>query len=531
MSNKCNKCNSLVCDCVNEAFVRKGPRGKQGPKGNTGVGVSVAGPQGIEGPTGPAGPSGVIGPTGLSAYQIWVAKGNIGTEQDFLNSLIGPPSQLPAVSVGTTTTLASGTPAYVNTTGSTASNSIFNFGIPTGPAGQKGDKGDKGEPGAPGANCLIFKNEAGAVVVPGSFRTQGGANFADVTTLQLSKTSMLGYSGSVATANNAADWLASIAIESVIQLTNVNDSTNFGIFKVGSKTNNALGVTLILDYIAGNGIANATNSTLTVCYNVPCIAEPANVNPDSLCGDDTGGSGVPLPVPGSGCGCLPVGFLSPFAGAVGAPEGWLPADGSTKLISDYPALAAVLGTTYGPTTTTTFKLPNLNGKVIAGPGNFGSIGPGAIGQVKGVTDVTKNISLTVEGELGEAMLPVHNHSLKASDGASATVNGGMHNHRVWTVTASGGGKQTALDSGDDGSSNDLDSQGYRNRFSETYVDNGIQKTLIETSAHFHGASEFDGSTANAGSDAGQDPVSLSGDTTIDISLIQPTLVMRWMIKF
>jgi microcystin-dependent protein len=522
MSNKCNKCNSLVCDCVNEAFVRKGPRGKQGPKGNTGVGVSVAGPQGIEGPTGPAGPSGVIGPTGLSAYQIWVAKGNIGTEQDFLNSLIGPPSQLPAVSVGTTTTLASGTPAYVNTTGSTASNSIFNFGIPTGPAGEKGEKGDKGEPGAPGANCLIFKNEAGAVVVPGSFRTQGGANFADVTTLQLSKTSMLGYSGSVATANNAADWLASIAIESVIQLTNVNDSTNFGIFKVGSKTNNALGVTLILDYIAGNGIANATNSTLTVCYNVPCIAEPANVNPDSLCGDDTGGSGVPLPVPGSGCGCLPVGFLSPFAGAVGAPEGWLPADGSTKLISDYPALAAVLGTTYGPTTTTTFKLPNLNGKVIAGPGNFGSIGPGAIGQVKGVADVTTSIELTVEGELGEAMLPLHKHTA----GTLAAGGGGAHNHKLKrdnTGALSDPNRGTSIDFKD---SQEWAGPNY-NQGNDDFNDT-TNNTVSAVADHTH---PITGETGEAGTAGSPDPVSLTGNTSFDVSLIQPTLVMRYMIKF
>jgi hypothetical protein len=30
------------------------------------------------------------GPRGLSAYQIWLAEGNTGTEQDFLDSLVGP---------------------------------------------------------------------------------------------------------------------------------------------------------------------------------------------------------------------------------------------------------------------------------------------------------------------------------------------------------------------------------------------------------------------------------------------------------
>jgi hypothetical protein len=57
-----------------------GPTGIQGPTGNVG-------PQGLQGPVGPAGPQ---GNQGLSAYQIWLSLGNVGSEQDFLNSLVGP---------------------------------------------------------------------------------------------------------------------------------------------------------------------------------------------------------------------------------------------------------------------------------------------------------------------------------------------------------------------------------------------------------------------------------------------------------
>jgi hypothetical protein len=32
-----------------------------------------------------------IGVPGFSAYEIWLSHGNIGTEQDFLDSLVGPP--------------------------------------------------------------------------------------------------------------------------------------------------------------------------------------------------------------------------------------------------------------------------------------------------------------------------------------------------------------------------------------------------------------------------------------------------------
>jgi hypothetical protein len=42
---------------------------------------------GIPGPQGPAGTDGI---DGLSAYEIWIAQGNVGTETDFFNSLIGP---------------------------------------------------------------------------------------------------------------------------------------------------------------------------------------------------------------------------------------------------------------------------------------------------------------------------------------------------------------------------------------------------------------------------------------------------------
>ena len=43
----------------------------------------------ISGATGPTGPAGATGADGASAYQIWLDLGNTGTEQDFLDSLVG----------------------------------------------------------------------------------------------------------------------------------------------------------------------------------------------------------------------------------------------------------------------------------------------------------------------------------------------------------------------------------------------------------------------------------------------------------
>jgi hypothetical protein len=48
------------------------------------------GPEGPMGPPGPQGPTGPQGPAGLSAYEVALANGFVGTEQEWLDSLVGP---------------------------------------------------------------------------------------------------------------------------------------------------------------------------------------------------------------------------------------------------------------------------------------------------------------------------------------------------------------------------------------------------------------------------------------------------------
>ena len=61
----------------------EGPQGPTGPAGTDGNDGAV----GSTGDQGPQGPTGADGQDGLSAYEIWLAQGNTGTEQDFLDSL------------------------------------------------------------------------------------------------------------------------------------------------------------------------------------------------------------------------------------------------------------------------------------------------------------------------------------------------------------------------------------------------------------------------------------------------------------
>jgi hypothetical protein len=60
-----------------------GPQGEPGATGQTGA----TGPQGEQGEPGI---QGAAGECGLSAYEVWLALGNEGTEQDFIDSLTGP---------------------------------------------------------------------------------------------------------------------------------------------------------------------------------------------------------------------------------------------------------------------------------------------------------------------------------------------------------------------------------------------------------------------------------------------------------
>ena len=63
-----------------------GSDGAQGPIGATGV-AGPTGPPGSQGAPGNEGIDGLDGQDGLSAYEVWLSLGNVGTEQDFIDSI------------------------------------------------------------------------------------------------------------------------------------------------------------------------------------------------------------------------------------------------------------------------------------------------------------------------------------------------------------------------------------------------------------------------------------------------------------
>jgi microcystin-dependent protein len=93
-----------------------------------------------------------------------------------------------------------------------------------------------------------------------------------------------------------------------------------------------------------------------------------------------------------------------------APSGWALCNGQTLSISQYSALFALLGTTYGGNGTTTFQLPNLQGQVPIHQG-MGGGGTYVIGEVGGSPTVT----------LLSNQMPLHSHVVNAVTSTSGNV--------------------------------------------------------------------------------------------------------------
>lgn len=100
---------------------------------------------------------------------------------------------------------------------------------------------------------------------------------------------------------------------------------------------------------------------------------------------------------------VPVGALTLYAGlSTAVPAGYLLANGASLLRAEWPALFAVLGTTYGAADATRFSLPNLVNRVPLGAGTRGL----------GTTGGAERVTLT------DAQMPSHSHPF----------TGAAHNH-------------------------------------------------------------------------------------------------------
>lgn len=123
-----------------------------------------------------------------------------------------------------------------------------------------------------------------------------------------------------------------------------------------------------------------------------------------------------------------------ITGANFCPRGWLPADGQLLAISQYTAVFALIGTTYGGDGRTSFGLPDLRGRTAMDEGTGPGLATRRQGQKFGSTSVT----------LTTANLPAHTHTVRANnlDGdkpgpkdklLAAAPPGGMGNETIYSL--------------------------------------------------------------------------------------------------
>ncbi len=97
-------------------------------------------------------------------------------------------------------------------------------------------------------------------------------------------------------------------------------------------------------------------------------------------------------------------------GTRGAPNGWQACDGSLLPISQYDALFALIGTTYGGDGQTTFAVPDLRGRLPIHQGT----GPGLSTYVLGQRAGTETVTVL------PTQMPAHTHTAVATTATATT---------------------------------------------------------------------------------------------------------------
>lgn len=185
---------------------------------------------------------------------------------------------------------------------------------------------------------------------------------------------------------------------------------------------------------------------------------------------------------------FPVGSVIDYAGT-SAPAGWILCYGQNVSRTTYAALFAAISTTYGVGDgSTTFTLPDLRGRVVAGKDDMGG------SSANRLTDQSGGLDGDTLGDTGgaethtilEAQLPAHTHGV----GTLATASDGAHTHTVTSVSDS----QVGSDGGG--------ASAYQ-----------TTRTTSSNGAHTHTLS---GSTASVGSGTA-------------INIVQPTIILNKII--
>lgn len=249
---------------------------------------------------------------------------------------------------------------------------------------------------------------------------------------------------------------------------------------------------------AAGGIVYSTTSAMAIT--------PAGSSGQVL---QSTGTGAPVWSPVG----TPTGAIIQYAVAT-PPTGWLACNGGTFSSNDYPALATLLGDTYGVHSGTTYYLPDLRGRVPVGAGS-----------VTDVNSLTQTFALGDKlGELKHTIasteLPQHTHANALTGTTTFAANG--HTHRHMAQGGLNSGAYISINAGD----GNLDAFGSYNFY-----------TIVNGTAWFGGGtggvtyelhyvtSESNSSSASVGLSNGNNSA-----PTVKTPVLQPYTVVNYIIK-
>ena len=202
----------------------------------------------------------------------------------------------------------------------------------------------------------------------------------------------------------------------------------------------------------------------------------------------------------------PVGAVTAFAGSV-APTSWLLCYGQNVSRTVYAPLFAVIGTTYGAGDgTTTFTVPDMRGRAVAGLDNMGGTDAGrlSVANTLGTTAGAETVTLTS----AQSGVPAHYHANTVTNNTVTTGAGTAHTHAQnnFGIAPSAGGYPSANGFVNGGAGVDAQGGGRGNGNESAHTHNVTSNVTI---------SNVDNTAANAASAH---------------SVMQPTIVLNYIIK-
>jgi microcystin-dependent protein len=171
-----------------------------------------------------------------------------------------------------------------------------------------------------------------------------------------------------------------------------------------------------------NGSLDNANLSPAAAIAISKLAGYPADNTKTLLGDGTWGN----PAVAVG-GAIPTGTVLPFAAAV-APTGYLLCDGAAVSRTTYAGLFALVGTIYGVGDgSTTFNVPDVRGRVIAGYSPTGHADITVMGATEGNAVGNRRVKHSHTNQLSASpsglTLPNHGHAIS------------INNHDIWIQDA------------------------------------------------------------------------------------------------